>query len=261
MGGTGNVDPVPTVSAPVEPTVPAGIDPAMFAPDIDGFYWEGTCAGRASKDRECGLAGTKQTGTTWETTGIIKEDTFKVNGEAGKKYVLTINVRGVVGTRCYQGGMRRSADPINLDGPNDAFYVGGTPGGEGWWNTYEVHVENPKVDGEANDYYLNAFEQVYNNTDYEKCNAHESYQIAYTFDLPVMGDSSIRFRMHDNNGNGQMNCGLGSDTDPCLEPRVIDVTGMTPAATFSQPPINQVGTDTYYPQWVYFDVVSVAEAP
>jgi hypothetical protein len=200
-----------------------------------------------------------QSGTSWETTGIIREDKFKVNGEAGKKYILHLDVRGVVGTRCYQGGQRRSTDPINLDGPNDSLYVGGNPGGEGWWNTYEVHVEEPKVSDEANDYYLNAFEQNYDNQDYEKCNSHESYEIKYLFDLPVMGDSTVRFRLHDNNGNGQQNCGLGSDTDSCLAPRTVDVTGMTPAPTFTQPPINQAGT-TYYPQWIYMDVVSVTEA-
>lgn len=276
VGSTGTTDPVPTASETAPPAtsgaggtpepmastpvVPEGIDPATFAPDIDGFYLEGTCTGRASKDRECSL-GTVTTGANWGTTGIIKENNFKVNGEAGKKYLLNLDVRGVVGSRCYQGGMRRSTAEINLDGPNDALYVGGTPGGEGWWNTYEIHVENPQVAGEANDFYLNAFEQVYNNTDYEKCNAHESYEINYKFDLPVMGDSTVRFRLHDNNGNGQMNCGLGSDTDPCLAPRTVDLSGMTPAATFSQPPINQAGTDTFYPQWVYFDVVSVTEVP
>jgi hypothetical protein len=235
------------------------IDPAVFAPDIDGFYWEATCGGSAAKARECSLAGTKQSGADWETTGVTNENLFTVNGVEGQKYVLTLDIRGVVGTRCYQGGQRRSADPVNAAGANDALYVGGTPGGEGWWNTFEVHVEAPAMSNDANDYYLNAFEQTYDNQDYEKCNSPSTYEVNYQFELAVMGDSTVRFRLHDYNGNAIQNCGSGADTEPCA-PRSVDMTGVTPAPTVAQPVNNQPVSGTYYPQWIYIDVVSVAEA-
>jgi len=45
--------------------------------------------------------------------------------------------------------------------------------------------------------------------------------------------------------------------------RVIDLSGMSPPAAFSQPPVNVLppvgdgGVRTFFPPWLYFDVTSV----
>jgi hypothetical protein len=35
------------------------------------------------------------------------------------------------------------------------------------------------------------------------------------------------------------------------------LSGMSPSASLVQPAVDSVGVNTYYPQWLYFDVKSV----
>ena len=46
-------------------------------------------------------------------------------GEAGKKYTVNIEVRGVAGTRCYTGGTRASTAAAKEDDYNNWWYIGG----------------------------------------------------------------------------------------------------------------------------------------
>ena len=85
------------------------------------------------------------------------------------------------------------------------------------------------------------------------------FEIGYEFDIQVMGNSSIIFRLNDQNCMAQMNCGAYEGVKECPNPRTVDLSGMDPPATFDQPPINAIGGATYYPQWAYFDVKSVTE--
>jgi hypothetical protein len=41
--------------------------------------------------------------------------------------------------------------------------------------------------------------------------------------------------------------------------RTIDLSGLSPQppASFHQPPTNQIGNMTYYPQWLFFDVKTI----
>ena len=81
--------------------------------------------------------------------------------------------------------------------------------------------------------------------------------MGYTAKLPVMGDSTITFTIHDTNCQAQQNCGSDDTSSTCNMMRTIDLAGLSPAATFAQPRTNIIGTKTYYPQWLYFDVKSV----
>jgi hypothetical protein len=139
----------------------------------------------------------------------------------------------------------------NANGPNNSWYVGGTQFNDSIWNTYEIHV-TPPVPGEANVYYANGFPM-----NPAWCEKEATYEIRYTAKFAVLGGGTIQFTIHDANCQAQQNCGGDDTATVCNATRTIDVSGLSPAPTFTQPVTNVVGTRTYYPQWLYFDVKSV----
>ena len=234
------------------------VDVTTVVPDMDGFYWEGTCANGTQSGLDCPLADDttptgcpNSTASDYNTRGAFKNKTLAVKGTTGTQYTINFEVRGVVGTRCYTGGTPAAAAlGSNPETTNNGWYVGGTPT-DSKWNTYEIHV-SPAVPGAANVYYLNAFP----NTPSGWCEKHETFPMKYTASFPVMGGGTIKFTIHDSNCLGQQNCG-GPDSQPsCASPRKIDVSGM-PKSTFTQPVTNVYGSTTFYPQWLLFDVTSV----
>jgi hypothetical protein len=84
---------------------------------------------------------------------------------------------------------------------------------------------------------------------------HETFIMKYTTSFPVVGGGSILARIHDSNCAGQQNCGGVDLQTTCATPRTVSLVGMDPQppASFVQPPI----TNTYHPQWLFFDVKSV----
>ena len=130
-----------------------------------------------------------------------------------------------------------------------------------WWNTYEVHVANGPP-GADSTFYLNCYYDNPSPTiefDPDTCTMEEVLEIGYTFEIPVMGNSTITFRLNDQNCLAQMNCGAYEGVKVCENPRTVDLTGMDPPANFDQPRINAIGGAVLYPQWAYFDVKSVTE--
>jgi hypothetical protein len=115
-----------------------------------------------------------------------------------------------------------------------------------------LHVD-PAVPNEASAYYFNAAQP---SPDW--CQKESSYEVKYTASFKVLGGGTMKFTIHDSNCQAQQNCGSNEGSSTCDSPRTnIDLSGMSPAATFKQAPTNVVGTKTYYPQWLYFDVKSV----
>jgi hypothetical protein len=234
------------------------LDPMAIIPGMDGFYWEGTCVGtRMPGYKNCPMddqGSTCPSSTTWDTRGIIRNVTVPVMGTPGTQYTINFEVRGVAGTRCYTGGTPASTAPPDANGPNNGWYVGGVQAGDSIWNTYELHVENPPVAGAANTYYLNSFP-----SSPDWCQKEATYEIGYTASFPVMGDSTLRFTIHDSNCQAQQNCGPDDQASTCDSPRTIDLSGLNPPppTTFAQPPTNLIGSTTYYPQWLYFVVTSI----
>ncbi len=264
--GAGGTPPVPgaggTAVVPEPVGLPDGfVDPGVFAPDLDGFYWEGTCVGNGGDPRQCALANDFDPNNIGGCkVNLPKEIT--VHGDAATKYVMEIEVRGLLGSRCYYGGVRRAGDkPADLNGPNDGFYIGGTVP-DNWWNSYEIHVMGGPQ-GEPDTFYLNAY---YDNKspsitfDKTTCTREEILEVNYKFEIAVMGNSTLLFQINDQNCQAIMNCGNYNDVKECPTYRTVDLVGMDPPATFEQPPINAVGGNNYYPQWAYFDVKSVREA-
>ena len=238
----------------------ASVLPETVVPDLMGFYWEGTCNGNiVIHGRNCPYApkgstsATCPSGATWDTRGTIISQVLNVKGTTGTEYTVTIQVAGVLGTRCYTGGTPAVANMTpSATGPNNTWYVGGVQANNSIWNTYELHIAPPVADAAANVYYFNAFPS---NPDW--CQKEASYQIGYTASFKVLGGGTMTFTVHDANCMVQQNCGGDDTATTCSAPRTIDLSGMTPPATFTQPPKNSVNGTTYYPQWLYFDVKSV----
>lgn len=234
------------------------VDVASVVPDLDGFCWEATCSGNiAVHGKNCpflpiGSTGaTCPTSTTWATRGAIRDTTLNVKGTPGAPYTVNFEVRGVVGTRCYSGGTAAYTGVPSVDGPNNTWYVGGVQANDSIWNTYELHI-SPPVPGEANVYYFNAFPSNPN-----WCEQEATYQVGYMASFKVLGGGTMKFTIHDSNCMMQQNCGGSDSSTTCDAPRTIDLSGMSPAASFVQPPVDSVGVNTYHPQWLYFDVKSV----
>jgi len=218
-----------------------------IVPDLaKGFYWEGTCGGTITVDgHNCPMTGS---GSTCPADGINRETPFKVGGESGKKYTVTIEVRGVAGTRCYKGGTRASTAAAKEDDYNNWWYIGGTyANATGWWNTYELKV-TPST-GDADQYYFNGSD----NDGGGYCEREASYMVGYTASFKVVGGGTMTFKIHDQNCKAIQNCGKSIvKTDPCQPRTNIDLSKMSvqppstsPAA--KQPPKN----DTWYPQWMW----------
>jgi hypothetical protein len=250
--GTGGVVGTGGTSTPI---TPAALVPNLAA----GFYWEATCAGTITVDgHNCPLTGT---GSTCPAGGRDMDTSFNVGGELGKKYTVNIEVRGVVGTRCYTGGAPAATDALQPDGNNNWWYGGGTPyNPTGWWNTYELHVSPSTGDASNDVYYFNSSSNTPSAGG--DCEREASYLVKYTASFSVMGRGSLLFRIHDNNCKAIQNCGSATDkTAPCAA-RTVDLTGMSPQPTAPSPAATQPPKDdTWYPQWMWITVTSVAPMP
>jgi hypothetical protein len=225
-----------------------GLTAAEIVPDLQNFYWEGTCAGTISVEgHNCPMTGT---GSTCPANGVNVEKVIPVKGVSGQTYTINIEVRGVIGTRCYTGGTRASSAALNESGNNNWWYVGGTYANPtGWWNTYELHVS--PATGDADTYYFNGSDVMGGNS----CEREATYLVNYKASFKAKGGGTLTFKIHDQNCKGQQNCGSNPDGSSACAPRMVDLTGhvATPPANFVQPPTNGM----YRPQWMLIGVTSI----
>jgi hypothetical protein len=233
-----------------------GPTPEEVVPDLQGFYWEGSCSGNPSvtgvSGHNCPMTGNL---TSLPANGIDREQTVPVMGNPGQDYTINIEVRGVIGTRCYTGGTRASSAALSETGNNNWWYIGGTYANPtGWWNTYELHVSPPTGDPSGDVYYFNG-SGVQGGND---CEREATYLVKYNASFKAKGGGTLTFKLHDQNGKGQQNCGPNPDGSSTCAPRTVDLAGMAdpPPANFTQPPTNQL-EKTYYPQWLLIAVTSV----
>jgi hypothetical protein len=235
-----------------------GISAADIVPDLaKGFYWEGTCAGTITVDgHNCPMSGTGS--ASCPTNGRdMDQPTLKVGGDSTKKYTVNIEVRGVIGTRCYQGGTAASTAAIKDNDYNNWWYAGGTPyNATGWWNTYELHVSPSTGDASKDVYYFNNSSNT--PSDGGDCEREASYLVGYTASFKVMGGGSMLFRIHDNNCKAIQNCGAVTDKSAPCSPRTVDLSKMTVQPPSSSPAAKQPPMDgTWYPQWMWIVATSV----
>src|SRR5450631_3508911 len=121
------------------------ITAATLVPGLVNLYWEGTCVGtRDPGGHNCPLddnGSNCPTNSDPTKQGTVRSKVINVGGTANQPYTISIEVIGVIGTRCYSGGTRQSTTSIAIDGYNNSWYSGGTPSNStDWWNSYEIHV-------------------------------------------------------------------------------------------------------------------------
>ena len=229
-----------------------GVSMADVVPDLaKGFYWEGTCSGSiAVTGHNCPMA------DSCPSSGIDRQVTQNVGGTSGQTYTVTIEVRGVIGTRCYKNGTRASTAAGSDTGTNNWWYIGGVyDNPTGWWNSYELHVAPSTGDASGDVYYFNGSD-VGSGT---WCEKEATYLVKYNASFKVKGGGTLTFKIHDQNCKAQQNCGSNTDPNSACAPRTVDLTGMTPQppASFRQPPTNNIATGTFDPQWMWIVATSV----
>jgi hypothetical protein len=229
--------------------------PADIVPDLaSGFYWEGTCQGSISvTGHNCPMSGT---GSSCPANGIDLPTTKNVKGDPNKTYTIKIEVRGVIGTRCYKGGTRASTAAGSDTGYNNWWYVGGTyDNPTGWWNSYELKVSPATGDPSGDVYYFNGSD-VGGGT---WCEKEATYLVKYTASFKAKGGSTLTFKIHDQNCKAQQNCGSNIDPNSACAPRTVDLSGMAvqPPSTFKQPPTNALAAGTFDPQWMWIVATEV----
>ena len=110
--------------------------------------------------------------------------------------------------------------------------MGGKQYNDSIWNTYEIHV-SPAVAGQANVFYANAFGTDAVNNSW--CQKEATYEVRYMAKLPVMGDSTLTFTIHDTNCQAQQNCGSNDTSTVCDMMRTDRHVGPVAGGDFSQP--------------------------
>ena len=227
-----------------------GLTAADIVPGLQGYYWEGTCKGTiAVEGHNCPMS---DASSSCPASGVNRETTVPVKGVAGQLYTINIEVRGVIGTRCYTGGTRASSAALNENGDNNWWYKGGAYANPtGWWNTYELHVSPSTGDVPGDVYYFNGSDVQGGNS----CEREATYLVNYKASFKAKGGGTLTFKIHDQNCKGQQNCGSNPDGTSACVPRTVNLAGMAaqPPTGFVQPPTNM----TYKPQWMLIAVTSV----
>jgi hypothetical protein len=147
---------------------------AKLGASIDGYRYEFPCKEpmpenpKAGADCVSGLV----TGDPKKTDNFKAERKF--DGEAGKRYKVTLRFRGVVEPMMYKNGKQ--------DG--DYFYIGGEPN-NGTYNIYKLSVSSP-----ASHYYLNRQDKV----------GHRIFTIDYTKTIEIDGGATLTFFGDGQNG-------------------------------------------------------------
>ncbi|MES1206357.1 MAG: hypothetical protein ABUS79_10510, partial [Pseudomonadota bacterium] len=173
------------------------------------------CYGQQAQDCIANAPGTACPPATgpWEEQGLVMDENFTVGGVPGKMYKVTIRVNGIVEAKYYTGGTRAAGntDPANVNAVagTDTFHTGGAPVQVENYNIYAIRTKN-MAGTEIQHYYLNSYPQT--NTAYEN---HQTFPIAFTHDITVMGGGTIQIHVGDRNCHAIDNCGIGVKNASC----------------------------------------------
>ena len=108
-------------------------DLTKIAASIDGYRYEFPCKDPMPENPKPGADGDSARATNDPATNDKFTDVKKFGGEPGKRYKVTIRVRGTVEPMMYKDGQQ--------DG--DYFYVGGAPN-NATYNIYQLTVSDRK---------------------------------------------------------------------------------------------------------------------
>lgn len=165
---------LPLSPAQAPKTAGDGAGAKKIGASIHGFRFEFPCK-NAMPERP-------KTGEDCES-GLVKGDPKKTDnftvvrkfdGEKGKRYDVTLRIRGVVEPMMYKNG--------KMDGEH--FYIGGEPNNN-TYNIYKITVSSPE-----SHYFLNRQDKV----------GHNIFTIDYTKTIPIDGDATVTFLGDGQNG-------------------------------------------------------------
>src|SRR5436190_61719 len=151
-------------------------DPASPAAAIDGYRFEFPCKDPMPENPKEGASGPSAlvTGDPKTTDNFTVQKTF--GGEKGKRYKVTLRIRGVVEPMMYKGGEQ----------VGDYFYIGGEKN-NATYNVYQISVSSP-----PSHYFLNRQDKV----------GHQIFTIDYTQTIEIEGGATITF--HGDGQNGRL---------------------------------------------------------
>jgi hypothetical protein len=151
-------------------------DLKSVAAAIDGYRYEFPCKDPMPENPKPGADGVSARATDDPATNDKFTDVKKFGGQPGKRYKVTIRVRGVVEPMMYKDGQ--------MDG--DYFYIGGTPN-NATYNIYQLTVSAPE-----SHYFFNRQDTI----------GHRIFTIDYTKTIEIAGGATLTF--HGDGQNGRM---------------------------------------------------------
>jgi hypothetical protein len=151
-------------------------DAKRIAADLHGYRYEFPCKDPMPENHKPGADGASARATNDPATNDQFTDVRKFGGEAGKRYKVTIRVRGVVEPMMYKDGEK----------VGEYFQIGGEPNNK-TYNIYKLTVSSP-----ASHFFFNRQDKV----------GHRIFTIDYTQTIEIEGGATLTF--HGNGQNGRM---------------------------------------------------------
>ncbi len=246
----------------------ACMDPDCFAgtKNMHGFAWKDSfflVACTEVQAHDCLTvqgACPNQGAANFEDKGSTFAEEFKMGGDMGKTYAVTLKVNGVVEGKYYTGGERRAgADTGAINTGADGWHVGGAPIPSSY-NVFKISVFQPDGTTEVAHYYLNSFPQA------SGLESHQTVLIAYEATIDVPGMSVIKYLNQDSNCRAINNCGPGDNGSACPAARnVPNEPGLAVPATYGGEPVNasfnvvNQAQQPFHAQMVHVSVIDVKE--
>jgi len=168
-----------------------------IAAAIDGYRFEFPCKDPMPENPKPGADGVSGRASDDPATNDKFTDVKKFGGEAGKKYKVTIRVRGVVEPMMYKNGKQ--------DG--EYFYIGGEPS-NATYNIYQLSVSAP-----AAHFFFNRQDSV----------GHRIFTIDYTKTIEIEGGATLTF--HGDGQNGRMITNFSKLVVPDVPPAPLPFNG------------------------------------
>jgi len=151
-------------------------DLKKVAAALDGYRYEFPCKDPMPENPKPGADGISARATADPATHDKFTDERKFGGVPGKRYKVTLRVRGVVEPMMYKDGEK----------VGEYFYIGGAPN-NGTYNIYQLTVSAP-----ASHFFFNRQDKV----------AHSIFTIDYTATIEIDGGATLT--LHGNGQNGRM---------------------------------------------------------
>lgn len=155
---------------------PSAEDLKKIATALDRYRFEFPCKDPMPENPKPGADGISARATDDPATNDKFTDVRKFGGEPGKRYKVTLRVRGVVEPMMYKDGQQIG----------DYFVIGGAPN-NATYNIYQLTVSAP-----SQHYFFNRQDKV----------GHRIFTIDYTATIEIEGGATLTF--HGNGQNGRM---------------------------------------------------------